>query len=191
MNINFNDIIQLLEQDLYESNGKSFSTIITLPVIKYGQNVKVESNNASLSTIKNKLNLLDVFDLLHIQTIYRNIHANDISYSSAQQDSCGQDLRLFLALRNIEIKKEYQQQGICTKLIQCLLEFCQKHKINFWIDDVVNDDLYHFLMKQSQNKWNKLHYLNYVKPNIYYNDNLDRLETEDIVLRCFYAILDK
>lgn len=128
MDINFDDMVQLLEfdfQDCNNKNKKSFSTIVTLPVIKH-------HNNSS--------NLLDVFDLLHIQTIYRNIHGNDqcsceashnYDYSFAKQDSCGQDLRLFLALRNIEIKKEYQQQGICTKLIQCLLEFCQKHKINF------------------------------------------------------------
>lgn len=46
-------------------------------------------------------------------------------------------------------------------------------------------------MKQSQTKWTELQYLDYIKPNIHYNDNLDKLETEDIVLKCFYAILDE
>ena len=187
MDINFDDVIQLLEadfQDFQNENKKTFSTIITLPVIKH-------HNNSS--------SLLDVFDCLHIQTIYRSINVNQDEQSvqlvkpdqSVEPIAIQSKEHLFLALRNVEIKKEYQQQGICTKLIQYLLDFCHKHQINFWIDDVINDNLYQFLMKQSQTKWNELQYLDYVKPNIHYNDNLDRFERDNIVLRCFYAILDK
>ena len=190
MDINFDDMIQLLEadfQDFQNENKKSFSTIVTLPVIKH-------HNNSS--------SLLDVFDCLHIQTIYRSINFNKVNQDeqlvqlvkldkSVELITIQSKEHLFLALRNIEIKKEYQQQGICTKLIQCLLDFCHKHQINFWIDDVINDNLYQFLMKQSQIKWNELQYLDYVKPNIHYNDSLDGFETDNLVLRCFYAILDK
>lgn len=190
MDINFDDVIQLLEadfQDFQNENKKSFITIITLPLIKR-RNI--------LSS------LLDVFDCLHIQTIYRSINVNqdgqsvrlvklDKSVTSVKPTTIQSKEHLFLALRNVEIKKKYQQQGICTKLIQCLLDFCHKHQINFWIDDVINDNLYQFLMKQSQIKWNELQYLDYVKPNIHYNDSLDGFETDNLVLRCFYAILDK
>lgn len=190
MDINFDDVIQLLEADVHDfqnENKKSFSTITTLPAIKH------ETNNSS--------KLLDIFDCLHIQTIYRSINCNndnaDVPLAKLKQDKLAKPIamqskeHLFLALRNVEIKKEYQQQGLGTKLIQCLLDFCQKHKINFWIDDIVNDDLYHFLIKQSQTKWNELQYLDYIKPNIHYNDSLDRFETDNLVLKCFYAILDK
>ena len=180
MDINFDDVIQLLEidfQDFQNENKKSFSTIVTLPAIKH------HSNNSS--------KLLDIFDCLHIQTIYRSIDYH-VSNSDLQSLKPIQSKEyLFLALRNVEIKKEYQKQGVCTKLIQCLLDFCQKHKINFWIDDVVNNDLYNFLIKQSQTNWNELQYLDYIKPNIHYNDNFDGFETDNLVLRCFYAILDK
>ena len=191
MDINFDDVIQLLEADVHDfqnENKKSFSTITTLPAIKH------ETNNSS--------KLLDVFDCLHIQTIYRSINFNKInqdeqsvkldqSVTSVKPTAIQSKEHLFLALRNVEIKKEYQQQGFCTKLIQCLLDFCHKHRINFWIDDVINDNLYQFLMKQSQTKWNELQYLDYIKPNIHYNDSLDRFETDNLVLKCFYAILDK
>lgn len=186
MDINFDDVIQLLEadfQDFQNENKKSFSTIITLPVIK-------NYNNSS--------SLLDVFDCLHIQTIYRSINVNQDGQSvrlvkldkSVEPTTIQSKEHLFLALRNVEIKKEYQQQGICTKLIQCLLDFCHKHQINFWIDDVINDNLYQFLMKQSQIKWNELQYLDYVKPYIHYNDNLDGFESDNLVLRCFCSIFD-
>lgn len=187
MNIDFNDAIQLLEadvQDFQNKNKKSFSTIVTLPVIKH------HSNSSSL---------LDFFDCLHIQTIYRSINLNKVNQDE-QLVKLGQSVEpiaiqskehLFLALRNVEIKKEYQRQGICTKLIQCLLDFCQKHKINFWIDDVVNNDLYNFLIKQSQTNWNELQYLDYIKSNIHYNDNFDGFETDNLVLRCFYAIFNE
>ena len=190
MDINFDDVIQLLEadfQDFQNGNKKSFITIITLPLIE-------RRNNSS--------SLLDVFDCLHIQTIYRSINVNqdgqsvqlvkpDQSVTSVKSTAIQSKERLFLSLRNVEIKKEYQQQGLCTKLIQCLLDFCHKHQINFWIDDVINDNLYQFLMKQSKTKWNELHYLDYVKPYIHYNDNLDGFVEDNLVLRCFYAILDK
>lgn len=190
MDINFDDVIQLLEadfQDFQNENKKSFITIITLPLIE-------RHNNSS--------SLLDVFDCLHIQTIYRSINVNqdgqlvrlvklDKSVTSVEPTTIQSKEHLFLALRNIEIKKEYQKQGICTKLLQCLLDFCHKHQINFWIDDVINDNLYQFLMKQTQTKWNELHYLDYIKPNIHYNDSLDGFETDNLVLRCFYTILDK
>lgn len=134
MDINFDDVIQLLEidfQDFQNENKKSFSTIVTLPAIKH------YTNNSS--------KLLDIFDCLHIQTIYRSIDCH-VSNSDLQSLKPIKFKKyLFLALRNVEIKKEYQKQGVCTKLIQCLLNFCYQHKINFWIDDVVNDDLYHFL----------------------------------------------
>lgn len=189
MDINFDDMIQLLEadfQDFQNENKKSFSTIVTLPVIKH----------------HNSSSLLDVFDCLHIQTIYRSINVNqdgqsvrlvklDKSVTSVKPTAIQSKEHLFLALRNVEIKKEYQKQGLCTKLIQCLLDFCHKHQINFWIDDVINDNLYQFLMKQSQTKWNELQYLDYIKPNIHYNDNLDGFVEDNLVLRCFYAILDK
>ena len=187
MDINFDDVIQLLEadfQDFQNENKKSFITIITLPLIK-------RRNNLS--------SLLDVFDCLHIQTIYRSINVNQDGQSvqsvkldkSVEPTTIQSKEHLFLALRNVEIKKKYQQQGICTKLIQCLLDFCHKHQINFWIDDVINNNLYQFLMKQSQIKWNELQYLDYVKPYIHYNDNLDGFVEDNLVLRCFYAILDK
>ena len=190
MDINFDDVIQLLEadfQDFQNENKKSFITIVTLPLIEH-------RNNSS--------SLLDVFDCLHIQTIYRSINFNKVNQDeqlvrlvkldkSVEPTTIQSKERLFLALRNVEIKKEYQQQGICTKLIQCLLDFCHKHQINFWIDDVINDNLYQFLMKQTQTKWNELHYLDYIKPNIHYNDSLDGFETDNLVLRCFYTILDK
>lgn len=184
MDINFDDVIQLLEadfQDFQNENKKSFITIVTLPLIEH-------RNNSS--------SLLDVFDCLHIQTIYRSINFNKInqdeqSVTSVKSTAIQSKEHLFLALRNIEIKKEYQKQGLCTKLIQYLLDFCHKHRINFWIDDVINDNLYQFLMKQSQTKWNELHYLDYIKPNIHYNDNLDGFVEDNLVLRCFYAILDK
>lgn len=190
MDINFDDVIQLLEadfQDFQNENKKTFSTIITLPVIE-------RHNNSS--------SLLDVFDCLHIQTIYRSINVNqdeqlvrlvklDKSVTSVKPTTIQSKEHLFLALRNVEIKKEYQQQGLCTKLIQYLLDFCHKHQINFWIDDVINDNLYQFLMKQTQTKWNELQYLDYVKPNIQYNDSLDGFVEDNLVLRCFYAILDK
>ena len=190
MDINFDDVIQLLEadfQDFQNGNKKSFITIVTLPIIEH-------HNNSS--------SLLDVFDCLHIQTIYRSINFNKInqdeqsmklvqSVTSVKPISLQSNEHLFLALRNVEIKKEYQQQGLGTKLIQCLLDFCHKHQINFWIDDVINDNLYQFLMKQTQTKWNELQYLDYIKPNIHYNDSLDRFETDNLVLKCFYAILDK
>lgn len=190
MDINFDDVIQLLEadfQDFQNENKKSFITIVTLPLIEH-------RNNSS--------SLLDVFDCLHIQTIYRSINFNKVNQDeqlvrlvkldkSVEPTTIQSKERLFLALRNVEIKKEYQQQGICTKLIQCLLDFCHKHQINFWIDDVINDNLYQFLMKQSQIKWNELQYLDYVKPYIHYNDNLDGFVEDNLVLRCFYAILDK
>lgn len=182
--INFDDVIQLLEadfQNFQNENKKSFSTIVTLPVIKH-------HNNSS--------SLLDVFDCLHIQTIYRSINVNQDGQSvkldkSVEPTTIQSKEHLFLSLRNVEIKKEYQKQGLCTKLIQCLLDFCHKHRINFWIDDVINDNLYQFLMKQSQTKWNELQYLDYIKPNIHYNYSLDGFETDNLVLRCFYAILDK
>lgn len=190
MDINFDDVIQLLEadfQDFQNENKKSFITIITLPLIE-------RHNNSS--------SLLDVFDCLHIQTIYRSINVNqdgqlvrlvklDKSVTSVKPTTIQSKEHLFLALRNVEIKKEYQQQGLCTKLIQYLLDFCHKHQINFWIDDVINDNLYQFLMKQTQTKWNELQYLDYVKPNIQYNDSLDGFVEDNLVLRCFYAILDK
>jgi hypothetical protein len=184
MDINFDDVIQLLEadfQDFQNENKKSFITIVTLPLIEH-------RNNSS--------SLLDVFDCLHIQTIYRSINFNKInqdeqSVTSVKSTAIQSKEHLFLALRNIEIKKEYQKQGLCTKLIQYLLDFCHKHRINFWIDDVINDNLYQFLMKQSQTKWNELHYLDYIKPNIHYNDNLDGFETDNLVLRCFYAIFNE
>lgn len=184
MDINFDDVIQLLEadfQNFQNENKKSFSTIVTLPVIKH-------HNNSS--------SLLDVFDCLHIQTIYRSINVNQDGQSvkldkSVEPTTIQSKEHVFLALRNIEIKKEYQQQGLCTKLIQYLLDFCHKHQINFWIDDVINDNLYLFLMKQSQTKWNELQYLDYIKPNIHYNDNLDGFKSDNLVLQCFYAILDK
>ena len=190
MDINFDDVIQLLEadfQDFQNENKKSFITIVTLPLIKH-------RNNSS--------SLLDVFDCLHIQTIYRSINVNqdgqsvrlvklDKSVTSVKPTTIQSKEHLFLALRNVEIKKEYQKQGLCTKLIQCLLDFCHKHQINFWIDDVINDNLYQFLMKQSQTKWNELQYLDYVKPNIHYNDNLDGFVEDNFVLQCFYAFLDK
>lgn len=190
MDINFDDMIQLLEadfQDFQNENKKSFITIITLPLIE-------RRNNSS--------SLLDVFDCLHIQTIYRSINVNqdgqsvqlvkpDQSVTSVKSTTIQSKERLFLSLRNVEIKKEYQQQGLCTKLIQYLLDFCHKHQINFWIDDVINDNLYQFLMKQTQTKWNELQYLDYVKPNIQYNDSLDGFVEDNLVLRCFYAILDK
>lgn len=190
MDINFDDVIQLLEadfQDFQNGNKKSFITIITLPLIE-------RHNNSS--------SLLDVFDCLHIQTIYRSINLNKVNQDeqlvrlvkldkSVKPATIQSKAHLFLALRNVEIKKEYQQQGLCTKLIQCLLDFCHKHQINFWIDDVINDNLYQFLMKQSKTKWNELHYLDYIKPNIHYNDNLDGFVEDNLVLRCFYAILDK
>lgn len=187
--INFDDVIQLLEadfQDFQNENKKSFSAIVTLPAIKH-------YNNSS--------NLLDIFDCLHIQTIYRAVNFNKVNQGEQSVESVKLDKsvelspiqskeHLFLALRNVEIKKEYQQQGLCTKLIQCLLDFCHKHQINFWIDDVINDNLYQFLMKQSQTKWNELLYLDYIKPNIHYNDNLDGFETDNLVLRCFCSIFD-
>lgn len=181
MDINFDDVIQLLEadfQDFQNENKKSFITIVTLPLIEH-------RNNSS--------SLLDVFDCLHIQTIYRSISFNqdEQSVKLVKPTAIQSKEHLFLALRNIEIKKEYQKQGLCTKLIQCLLDFCHKHQINFWIDDVINDNLYQFLMKQSQTKWNELQYLDYIKPNIHYNDNLDGFVEDNLVLRCFYAILDK
>lgn len=193
MDINFDDVIQLLEadfQDFQNENKKSFITIVTLPLIEH-------RNNSS--------SLLDVFDCLHIQTIYRSINFNkvnqdeqlvrlvklDKSVTSVKPTTIQSKEHLFLALRNVEIKKEYQKQGLCTKLIQCLLDFCHKHQINFWIDDVINDNLYQFLMKQSQTKWNELQYLDYVKPNIHYNDNLDGFVEDNFVLQCFYAFLDK
>lgn len=187
MDINFDDVIQLLEadfQDFQNENKKSFITIITLPLIE-------RRNNSS--------SLLDVFDCLHIQTIYRSISLNKVNQDEqsvklnkpVEPIAIQSKEHLFLALRNIEIKKEYQQQGLCTKLIQYLLDFCHKHQINFWIDDVINDNLYKFLMKQSQTKWNELQYLDYIKPNIHYNYSLDGFETDNLVLRCFYAILDK
>lgn len=184
MDINFDDVIQLLEadfQDFKNENKKSFINIITLPLIE-------RHNNSS--------SLLDVFDCLHIQTIYRSINFNKInqdeqSVTSVKPTTIQSKEHLFLALRNVEIKKEYQQQGLCTKLIQYLLDFCHKHQINFWIDDVINDNLYQFLMKQTQTKWNELQYLDYVKPNIQYNDSLDGVVEDNLVLRCFYAILDK
>lgn len=183
MDINFDDVIQLLEadfQNFQNENKKSFSTIVTLPVIKH-------HNNSS--------SLLDVFDCLHIQTIYRSINVNQDGQSvkldkSVEPTTIQSKEHLFLALRNVEIKKEYQQQGLCTKLIQYLLDFCHKHQINFWIDDVINDNLYQFLMKQSQTKWNELQYLDYIKPNIHYNDNLDGFEQDNLVLRCFCSIFD-
>lgn len=188
MDIDFNDAIQLLESDVQDfRNKKSFSTIVTLPVIKH------HTNDSS--------KLLDIFDCLHIQTIYRSINCNELNQNDLsaklKQDKSIESIamqskeHLFLALRNVEIKKEYQRQGICTKLIQCLLDFCQKHKINFWIDDVVNDDLYNFLIKQSQTNWNELQYLDYIKSNIHYNDNLDGFETDNLVLQCFYAIFNE
>lgn len=187
--INFDDVIQLLEadfQDFQNENKKSFSAIVTLPVIKH-------YNNSS--------NLLDIFDCLHIQTIYRAVNFNKVNQGEQSVESVKLDKsvelspiqskeHLFLALRNVEIKKEYQQQGLCTKLIQYLLDFCHKHQINFWIDDVINDNLYQFLMKQSQTKWNELQYLDYIKPNIHYNDNLDGFEQDNLVLRCFCSIFD-
>ena len=187
MDINFDDMIQLLEadfQDFQNENKKSFITIITLPLIE-------RRNNSS--------SLLDVFDCLHIQTIYRSVNFNKVNQdeqsvrlvTSVKPTAIQSKEHLFLSLRNVEIKKEYQKQGLCTKLIQCLLDFCHKHRINFWIDDVINDNLYQFLMKQSQTKWNELHYLDYIKPNIHYNDNLDEFVEDNLVLRCFYAILDK
>lgn len=190
MDINFDDVVQLLEadfQDFQNENKKSFINIITLPLIE-------RHNNSS--------SLLDVFDCLHIQTIYRSINFNKInqdeqsmkldqSVTSVKPTTIQSKEHLFLSLRNVEIKKEYQQQGLCTKLIQCLLDFCHKHQINFWIDDVINDNLYQFLMKQTQTKWNELQYLDYVKPNIQYNDSLDGFVEDNLVLRCFYAILDK
>lgn len=184
MDINFDDVIQLLEadfQDFQNENKKSFITIVTLPLIEH-------RNNSS--------SLLDVFDCLHIQTIYRSINFNKInqdeqSVTSVKSTAIQSKEHLFLALRNIEIKKEYQKQGICTKLLQCLLDFCHKHQINFWIDDVINDNLYQFLIKQTQTKWNELQYLDYIKPNIHYNDNLDGFVEDNLVLQCFYAILDK
>ena len=177
MDINFDDVIQLLEidfQDFQNENKKSFSTIVTLPAIKH-----YTSNSSKL---------LDIFDCLHIQTVYRSIDCH-ISNSDAQ--SIQSKEYLFLALRNVEIKKEYQKQGICTKLIQCLLDFCYQHKINFWVDDVVNDDLYHFLKKQSKTKWTELQYFDYIKTNMHYNDNLNGFETDNLILKCFYSILDK
>lgn len=190
MDINFDDVIQSLEadfQDFQNENKKSFITIITLPLIE-------RRNNSS--------SLLDVFDCLHIQTIYRSINFNkvnqdgqsvklDKSVTSVKPTTIQSKEHLFLSLRNVEIKKEYQKQGICTKLIQCLLDFCHKHQINFWIDDVINDNLYQFLIKQTQTKWNELQYLDHIKPNIHYNDNLDGFVEDNLVLRCFYAILDK
>lgn len=190
MDINFDDVIQLLEadfQDFQNENKKSFITIITLPLIE-------RRNNSS--------SLLDVFDCLHIQTIYRSINFNKVNQDGQSVQSVKLDKsvkpttiqskeHLFLSLRNVEIKKEYQKQGICTKLIQCLLDFCHKHQINFWIDDVINDNLYQFLIKQTQTKWNELQYLDHIKPNIHYNDNLDGFVEDNLVLRCFYAILDK
>ena len=112
MDINFDDVIQLLEadfQDFQNENKKSFITIITLPLIK-------RRNNLS--------SLLDVFDCLHIQTIYRSINVNQDGQSvqsvkldkSVEPTTIQSKEHLFLALRNVEIKKEYQQQGICTKL---------------------------------------------------------------------------
>lgn len=186
MDINFDDVIQLLEadfQDFQNENKKSFITIVTLPLIE-------RRNNSS--------SLLDVFDCLHIQTIYRSINFNKVNQDEQLAQLKQDNFRpiqskehLFLALRNVEIKKEYQQQGLCTKLIQYLLDFCHKHQINFWIDDVINDNLYQFLMKQTQTKWNELQYLDYIKTNIHYNDNLDGFEADNLVLKCFYAILDK
>ena len=193
MDINFDDVIQSLEadfQDFQNENKKSFITIITLPLIE-------RRNNSS--------SLLDVFDCLHIQTIYRSINFNkvnqdgqsvqsvklDKSVTSVKPTTIQSKEHLFLSLRNVEIKKEYQKQGICTKLIQCLLDFCHKHQINFWIDDVINDNLYQFLIKQTQTKWNEFQYLDHIKPNIHYNDNLDGFVEDNLVLRCFYAILDK
>ena len=190
MDINFDDVIQLLEidfQDFQNENKKSFSTIVTLPVIKH-------RNNSS--------SLLDVFDCLHIQTIYRSINFNKVNQDeqlvrlvkldkSVELITIQSKEHLFLALRNIEIKKEYQKQGICTKLIQCLLDFCYQHKINFWIDDVVNDYLYHFLKKQSKTKWTELQYFDYIKTNMHYNDNFDGFKTDNLILKCFYSILDK
>lgn len=67
MDINFDDVIQLLEadfQDFKNGNKKSFITIATLPVIE-------RHNNSS--------SLLDVFDCLHIQTIYRSINFNKVN----------------------------------------------------------------------------------------------------------------
>ena len=190
MNIDFNDAIQLLEadvQDFQNEDKKSFSTIITLPTIKHDT--------------KNSSKLLDIFDCLHIQTIYRSINCNKVNTDSPlaklKQDKSIEPIamqskeHLFLALRNVEIKKEYQKQGVCTKLIQCLMDFCAKHQINFWIDDVVNDNLYRFLIKQSQTKWIELQYLDYIKPEIHYNGNLDGFETDNVVLKCFYAIFNE
>ena len=61
MDINFDDVIQLLEadfQDFQNENKKSFITIVTLPLIEH-------RNNSS--------SLLDVFDCLHIQN-YLSFH---------------------------------------------------------------------------------------------------------------------
>ena len=188
MDINFDDVIQLLETDIkacQNKNNKSFVTIVTLPVIKH------KTSDSS--------NLLDIFDCLHIQTIYRSINCNEVNQNeqSMKQDNSSESIqskdRLFLALRNVKIKKEYQKQGICTKLIQSLLNFCRQHQINFWIDDVINNDLYHFLIKQSRTKWTELQYFDYIKPELRYNENLNYVsfETDNIVLKCFYFILDK
>ena len=98
MDINFDDVIQLLEadfQDFQNENKKSFITIVTLPLIEH-------RNNSS--------SLLDVFDCLHIQTIYRSINFNKInqdeqSVTSVKSTAIQSKEHLFLALRNIEIKK--------------------------------------------------------------------------------------
>lgn len=204
MNVCFDAVLQLLEEDLKScnENSKSFSTIITLPVIREQCDLNLHHSaldcNYKCNSDSILFDVFNVFDVLHIQTIYRTINIDSDGETLQQHEY------LFLALRNVEIKPEYQKQGICTKLIQCLLEFCIKHKINFWIDDVVNDNLYHFLSKtvfkpclaldsaheSIRNKPSnvKLTYMNYIKAHHYYEN--DVLNTEDMVLRCFYYLND-
>ena len=47
----------------------------------------------------------------------------------------------YLALRNIEIAKQWQHKGILTQILQLLHDFSKETGIPIWIDDVINSNL--------------------------------------------------
>ena len=106
MDVCFDSILQLLEDDLKSSNAnsKSFSTIIILLVIKEQCDLSHQHSEFDCNRNQILLDILNVFDVIHIQTIYRTINID------SDEKPLQQPEYLFLALRNVKIKPEYQKK---------------------------------------------------------------------------------